>query len=87
MSQQEEMQDVLPAPTEATPLQPTQDNGEPEVISETLYIQNLNEKIKIPGRAWSMNFEHDLRILHSPQSVVAWFIQIVWRSFGCCSAW
>jgi hypothetical protein len=84
MSQQEEMQDAIPTPTEPAP---SEQNGEPEMISETLYIQNLNEKIKIPGRALFMNFERDLRILHSPQSVVTWFIQIVRGSSGCCSAW
>jgi U2 small nuclear ribonucleoprotein B'' len=40
----EAMQDVIS--TEPTPDVPE----EPEVISETLYIQNLNEKIKVDGR-------------------------------------
>lgn len=29
---------------------------EPEVVSETLYIQNLNEKIRIPGASSSCSF-------------------------------
>jgi U2 small nuclear ribonucleoprotein B'' len=39
----EAMQDVIS--TEPTPSVP----AEPEFISETLYIQNLNEKIKVDG--------------------------------------
>jgi U2 small nuclear ribonucleoprotein B'' len=38
------MQDVV----SSTPTEPTAPE-EPEYISETLYIQNLNEKIKIDG--------------------------------------
>jgi U2 small nuclear ribonucleoprotein B'' len=42
------MEDVVA--TNAEPAAPT----EPEYISETLYIQNLNEKIKIDGRLLSV---------------------------------
>lgn len=45
MSQAEEMQDVVPTIEEDLKLDLPE---EEEVVSETLYIQNLNEKIKIP---------------------------------------
>lgn len=38
------MQDIVPSVSDE-PIVPT----EPEYISETLYIQNLNEKIKVDG--------------------------------------
>lgn len=46
----EQLQEVAP-PTdvEAEPTPEPEAPAEPEFVSETLYIQNLNEKIKIPG--------------------------------------
>lgn len=47
------MQGIVQAPIPipgAVPA-PPQPSQEPEYVSETLYIQNLNEKIKIPGMA------------------------------------
>lgn len=41
------MQDVSDAQEETTATQSAPE--EPEIVSETLYIQNLNEKIKIDG--------------------------------------
>ena len=53
----DDMQDVVPsAPTE--PPVP----AEPEYISETLYIQNLNEKIKIDGIILNFIYGHTLLI-------------------------
>ena len=39
---------VAAVPTSGAPAVPAP-SAEPEFVSETLYIQNLNEKIKIPG--------------------------------------
>lgn len=38
-----------PPPQEAAAPAALEPNGEPELVSETLYIQNLNEKIKPDG--------------------------------------
>jgi RNA recognition motif-containing protein len=48
------MQGVLPTPT---PLPNPEDSAEPEYSCETLYIQNLNEKIKIDGLCFRSAFE------------------------------
>lgn len=49
-AQPEQMQDfVPPTDVETVPSPVPEVPQEPEYISETLYIQNLNEKIKIPG--------------------------------------
>jgi len=47
MSQPEQMTDVAPTDDAAEPSPPPVPQ-EPEYVSETLYIQNLNEKVKIP---------------------------------------
>jgi hypothetical protein len=67
MSQSDQMQDVVPTNSEVTK---PDDLQEPEVISETLYIQNLNEKIKIPGTICIRKpplFEHDALTPSAPQ--------------------
>jgi U2 small nuclear ribonucleoprotein B'' len=52
--QPDAMQGVLSTPT---PLANPEDSAEPEYSCETLYIQNLNEKIKIDGLCLRSAFE------------------------------
>ena len=69
----------------ATPVEAPSAPEEPEITSETLYIQNLNERIKIDGHSHS-GVTIILRltnIFDSAQSLSAWIIQVIWRSFGC----
>jgi hypothetical protein len=49
------MQGVETAETAEAPTETPAPAEEPEFVSETLYIQNLNEKIKIDGR-YSIQF-------------------------------
>jgi len=62
------MADVQTAPLSGTPVpaeepvQPTQ----PEISCETLYIQNLNEKIKIDGME-SYDHSYEPKISHLSQ--------------------
>ena len=52
---------------------------EPEYTSETLYIQNLNENVKIDGHCTCDIFlvVSQLKPCGSAQSVSAWIIQVV----------
>jgi len=77
------MQDIVSsAPTEVIAPE------EPEHISETLYIQNLNEKIKIDGNRLLYNRSPIILNIYaiSTQGFSAWSVQVIWRSFRCCRA-
>jgi hypothetical protein len=51
--------------------------SKPEYASETLYIQNLNEKIRIDGLTPVAVMLRVLIIFPSPQSIFAWSFQVV----------
>ena len=76
----------IPVPGAATeaPAPP----AEPEFVSETLYIQNLNEKIKIPSTPhppsrFACN-AYDCG--PSYETDVAKLVQALWTRIGCCCA-
>jgi hypothetical protein len=53
-----------------------------------LYIQNLNEKIKIDGNRLLCNRSPIILNIYaiSTQGFSAWSVQVIWRSFRCCRA-
>jgi hypothetical protein len=65
----------IPIPIDDAALTPP---SKPEYVSETLYIQNLNEKIRIDGSTPVAVMLRVLIIFPSPQSIFAWPFQVVW---------
>jgi hypothetical protein len=63
----------IPIPIDAVPAS----SSNSEHVSETLYIQNLNEKIRIDGSSCLTVSVRTLTISHSPQSIFARSIQVV----------
>jgi hypothetical protein len=53
--------------------------SKPEFVSETLYIQNLNEKIRIDGSSPVPVTERMLTGIPSPQGIFTRSFQVVWR--------
>ncbi len=68
-----------PAADEAPPPQESDENA-----CETLYIQNLNEKIKPDGlwRDFCLVYCTD-DLSNSYQSLITRLVQILWRGVGC----
>ncbi len=65
-----------PTPTTSEPAQPVVD----DYACETLYIQNLNEKIKPEGALEMLYFLYlCAHIYRSHESIFAWTIQGLWR--------
>jgi hypothetical protein len=52
-------------------------SSSPEQATETLYIQNLNEKIRIDGSSPLTVTARTLTISPSPQGIFAWPLQVV----------
>jgi hypothetical protein len=66
----------IPIPVDAV-ASPTS-KPEYEYVSETLYIQNLNEKIRIDGTSLGTFYMRLLTIFFSSQSIFARSFQVVW---------
>ena len=69
----------IPIPVDAV-ASPT---SKPEQISETLYIQNLNEKIRIDGLSHGTFTMRVLTIFFSSKSVFTRSFQVLWRGTRC----
>ena len=75
-----------PVDVEVLPTAPeTELAPEEEIASETLYIQNLNERIQIPG-AIAIRCPFEVANLpdhftwdYSPEGILTWSLQIIWR--------
>jgi hypothetical protein len=87
------MSDIKPAPTvidtessNEIPI-PVDDvespTSKPEFASETLYIQNLNEKIRIDGSSLETFSVHVLTAFFSSQSIFARSFQVLRGSTRC----
>ena len=63
----------IPIPIDAVP----DSSSNPEHVSETLYIQNLNEKIRIDGLSPLIAIVHADRLSPSPQGIFARSLQVV----------
>jgi len=62
----------------------TEPAPEEEILSETLYIQNLNERIKIPGTIAGHPLGDDnLPNRYSAEGILTRSLQIVWRGPRC----
>lgn len=76
-------------PPQASPTDPDDDETQPaapnEPATETLYIQNLNEKIKVDGQhtPTRAHSSHLTTSGNSAQNILARPFQIIWRSSGC----
>lgn len=73
---------------QATPIAVDTPAEPPVVASETLYIQNLNEKIKVDGMiCFLLILNSGFTRIYSAEGDTQRTVQILWSSARCCGSW